>query len=61
MGSKLDGFLTEGVSSSVFSRRTAYIVRYNAKKFTLVGLFYKDVILFLKNILRVGCSLRKIK
>ena len=30
------------------SRRTAYIVRDNAKKFTSVGLSYKDVILFSK-------------
>ena len=30
------------------SRRTAYIVRNNAKKFTSVGLSYKGVILFSK-------------
>ena len=30
------------------SRRTAYIVRDNAKKFTSVALSYKDVILFSK-------------
>ena len=30
------------------SRRTAYIVRDNAKKFTSAGLSYKDVILFSK-------------
>ena len=30
------------------SRRTAYIVRDNAKKFTSVGLSYKGVILFSK-------------
>ena len=30
------------------SHRTAYIVRDNAKKFTSVGLSYKDVILFSK-------------
>ena len=34
------------VACSVFSRRTAYIVRDIAKKFTSVGLSYKDVILF---------------
>ena len=31
-----------------FSRRTAYIVRDNTKKFKSVGLSYKDVILFSK-------------
>ena len=31
-----------------YSLRTAYIVRDNAKKFTSVGLSYKDVILFSK-------------
>ena len=30
------------------SRRTAYIVRDNAKNFTPIGLSYKDVILFSK-------------
>ena len=30
------------------SRRAAYIVRDNAKKFTSLGLSYKDVILFSK-------------
>ena len=30
------------------SRRTAYIVRGNAKKFTSVGLSYKGVVLFKK-------------
>ena len=30
------------------SHRTAYIVRDNAKKFTSVGLSYKDAILFSK-------------
>ena len=30
------------------SHRTAYIVRDNVKKFTSVGLFYMDVILFSK-------------
>ena len=43
------------------SRRTAYIVRDNAKKFTSVGISYMGLILFSKNILRVRCSLRKIK
>ena len=33
------------------SRRNVYIVRDNAKKITTVGLFFKDVILFLKNYL----------
>ena len=37
-----------GVYCSVCSRRTAYIVRDNAKKFTSVGLSYKGVILFSK-------------
>ena len=31
-----------------YSRRTAYIVRDSAKKFTSVGLSFKDVILFSK-------------
>ena len=30
------------------SRRTAYVVRDNANKFTSVGISYKDVILFSK-------------
>ena len=47
MGSKLDSFLKKGVSCFC-SRRTAYIVRDNAKKFTPVDLSYKDVILFSK-------------
>ena len=42
------------------SRRTAYIVRDNAKTFTSVGLSLKDLILFKKKI-RVRCRLRKIK
>ena len=45
MGSKFDSFLTQ---RSFCSRRTAYIVRDNAKKFTSVGLSYKDVIIFSK-------------
>ena len=49
MGSKLDSFLRKGVFFvPVCSRRTAYIVRDNAKTFTPVGLSYKDVILFSK-------------
>ena len=43
------------------SRSTAYIVRDNAKKFTSVGLSYKDVTLFSKIFYIVRCSLRKIK
>ena len=35
------------------SRRAAYIVKDNAKTFTSVGLSYKDVILFLKNVFDV--------
>ena len=43
-------------------RRTAYIVRENAKTITSVGLSFKDVILFSKKeMLCVRCSLRKIK
>ena len=38
----------KGVSCPFCSRRTTYIVRDNAKKFTSVGLSYKDVILFSK-------------
>ena len=47
-GVKLIVFSEKGVSCSVFSRRTAYIVRDNAKTFTSVGSSYKDVILFSK-------------
>ena len=39
---------SQNLIQSVCSRRTAYIVRDNAKKITLVGLSYKDVILFPK-------------
>ena len=46
MGSKLDSFVKKGVSGLFCSRRTAYIVRDIAKKFTSVGLSYKVVILF---------------
>ena len=42
------------------SRRTAYIVRDNAKKFISVGLSYKDVILFKKKYV-FDVVLRKIK
>ena len=49
MGSKLDSFLRKKVFLVLFcSRRAAYIVRDNAKKFTSVGLSYKGVILFSK-------------
>ena len=49
MGSKLDSFLRKKTFLILFcSRRTAYIVRDNAKIFTSVGLPYKDVILFSK-------------
>ena len=48
MGSKLDSF-SERVFLVLFcSRRTAYIVRDNAKKFRSVVLSYKGVILFSK-------------
>ena len=49
MGSKLDSFLRKRVFLVLLSsRRTAYIVRDNAKIFTSVGLSYKDVMLFSK-------------
>ena len=48
MGSKLDSSLRKVFHVLFCSRRTAYIVRDNAKKFTLLGLSYKDVILFSK-------------
>ena len=49
MGSKLDSFLRKHVFLVlVSSRRTAYIVRDNAKKITSLGLSYKGVILFSK-------------
>ena len=52
MGSKLDSFLRKGCFFFVLflsrRRRTAYIVKVNAKKFTSVSLSYKDVILFSK-------------
>ena len=46
----------KGVSCSVLFTSYCYIVRNNAKKFTSVG---RNIIF--KNILRVRCSLRKIK
>ena len=49
MGSKLDSFLRKKVFLVLFcSRRTAYIVRDNAKKFTSVGISYMGLILFSK-------------
>ena len=49
MESKLDSFLSKKLFLVPFcSRRTAYIVRDNAKKFTSVDLSYKGVILFSK-------------
>ena len=48
MGSKLDRFLRKRHFLLFCSRRTAYIVRDNAKNYTSVGLSYKDVILFSK-------------
>ena len=49
MGTKLDSFLRKKAFLVLFcSRRTAYIVRDNAKKFTSVGLTYKGVVLFSK-------------
>ena len=49
-GLNLIVFSEKGVSCSVLftSRRTAYIVRDNAKKFTSVGLSYMGLILFTK-------------
>ena len=47
-GLNLIVFSEKGVSCSFYSCRTAYIVRYNAKKFTSIGLSYQDVILFSK-------------
>ena len=48
-GSKIDSFLRKKVFLVLFcSRRAAYIVRDKARKFTSVGLSYKDVILFSK-------------
>ena len=41
-------FSEKGASCSVLFTYTSYIVRDNAKKFTSVGLSYKDVILFSK-------------
>ena len=46
MGSKFDSFLREKCFLFFCSRRTAYNVRDNEKKFTSVGLSYKYVILF---------------
>ena len=45
MGSKLDSFLRKICSFLFCSRRTAYIVRDNAKTFTSVGLSCKAVII----------------
>ena len=46
MGSKLDKFSQKKVFLVQFcSRRTAHVVRNNAKKFTSIGLSFKDVIL----------------
>ena len=48
MGSKLDTFFRKRCFILFCSSHTAYIVKDNAKKFTSVGLSYKDVILFSK-------------
>ena len=48
MGSKLDIFIRKMFLVLFCSRRTAYNVRDNAKKFLSVGLSYKCVILFRK-------------
>ena len=49
VGSKFNSFLTKKVFLFLFCpRRTAYIVRDNAKTFTSVGLSFKGVILFSK-------------
>ena len=50
MGSKLDTFLRKMVLLFFCSRRAAYIVTYNAKTFTSVGLSCKDEVLFIKTI-----------
>ena len=61
MGSKLDSFLRKKMFPVLFTSYCLYsIIRDNATKFTSVGLSYKDIILF-SNILRVRCSLCKIK
>ena len=50
MGSKLDSFFRKKCFFCFFyfSRRTAYIVRDNAKKFTSLGLSYNGLILYSK-------------
>ena len=48
MGYKLDSFLRKKFLVLFCSRRTAYIVRDNEKKFISVGLSNKDVTLFSK-------------
>ena len=45
-GLNLIVFLEKGFLVLFCSRRSAYIVRDNAKKFTSVGLSFKDVIFF---------------
>ena len=47
-GLNLIVFSEKGDFCSIFSRRTAYIVRANAKRFISVSLPYEDVILFSK-------------
>ena len=64
MGTKHDSFLSKRCSLFCFIHALLLIgpiARDNAKKFTSLGLSYKDVILFSKNILPVQCSVRKIK
>ena len=50
MGSKLDSFLRKWCFLFCFSHVEAYIVTGNEKKITSIGLSYKDVMLFKKNI-----------
>ena len=47
-GLNLIVFSEKGVSCSVFSHRTAYMVRGNTKKFKSVGISYMGLILFSK-------------
>ena len=62
MGSKLDSFLRKGCFFFSFVYVVLLIpLEIMRKKITSVGLSYKDVLLFSKNILSLRCSLRKIK
>ena len=62
MGSKLDSFLRKRCFFVLFcSRRTADIVRDNAKKNYISRFTLQGCNIIFKNILNVQCSLRKIK